>query len=188
MGFAYAGKPYMAVGRNLAYRKSTFFRNRGFAGNLHIPSGEDDLPVNALGNGNNTVIEPSLSAKTLSLPKTSWKEYFSQKRKRVNSMALYTSESKLRLFIEPIFRILFYVAFILSLVFSPPFSPIFWIVISLFVVRFIIQYAVINSTAHTLGERRFHLSIIICDILMPIITVVFMIIGKIFRKTRKFYW
>jgi hypothetical protein len=30
MGFAIKGKPYMGVGRNLAYKKSLFFKNKGF--------------------------------------------------------------------------------------------------------------------------------------------------------------
>jgi cellulose synthase/poly-beta-1,6-N-acetylglucosamine synthase-like glycosyltransferase len=46
MGLALAGKPFMGVGRNLAYRKSTFFRQNGFASMLHLSSGDDDLMVN----------------------------------------------------------------------------------------------------------------------------------------------
>ena len=37
------GKTYMGVGRNLAYKKSLFFDNKGFATHLHLPSGDDDL-------------------------------------------------------------------------------------------------------------------------------------------------
>jgi len=44
--FARAGIPYMGVGRNLAYRKSLFFKARGFASHHHIISGDDDLFVN----------------------------------------------------------------------------------------------------------------------------------------------
>src|SRR5690349_11291019 len=45
-GYALAGKPYMGVGRNLAYRKNLFFRNKGFSSINHIPSGDDDLFIN----------------------------------------------------------------------------------------------------------------------------------------------
>ena len=45
MGFAYAGMPYIGVGRNLAYRKETFLRLKGFSGNLHIALGDDDLVI-----------------------------------------------------------------------------------------------------------------------------------------------
>ena len=64
LGFAKAGVPYMAVGRNMAYRKETFYRLKGFAGYLHIPSGDDDLLINASGNKNNTRIETSADSVT----------------------------------------------------------------------------------------------------------------------------
>ena len=46
LGYALAGTPYMGVGRNLAYRKNLFFRNKGFSSINHIPSGDDDLFIN----------------------------------------------------------------------------------------------------------------------------------------------
>ncbi|HBK82800.1 MAG TPA: glycosyl transferase family 2, partial [Flavobacterium sp.] len=41
--WAKVGKPYMGVGRNLAYKKSVFFDNRGFMNHMKIKSGDDDL-------------------------------------------------------------------------------------------------------------------------------------------------
>src|SRR5664280_2408902 len=40
------GVPYMGVGRNLAYRRSVFFSNKGFGSHNHVVSGDDDLLVN----------------------------------------------------------------------------------------------------------------------------------------------
>ncbi|MFL5773721.1 MAG: glycosyltransferase, partial [Flavisolibacter sp.] len=59
-GYALAGKPYMGVGRNLAYRKNLFFRNKGFSSINHIPSGDDDLFINRVATKENTsvVIDP----------------------------------------------------------------------------------------------------------------------------------
>ena len=42
LSYALIGKTYMGVGRNLAYKKSLFFDNKGFATHLHLPSGDDD--------------------------------------------------------------------------------------------------------------------------------------------------
>ena len=50
LGMALRGVPYMGVGRNLAYRRSVFFRNKGFGSHNHIVSGDDDLMVNSIGN------------------------------------------------------------------------------------------------------------------------------------------
>src|ERR1043166_9402215 len=50
---ALAGNAFMGVGRNLAYTKDLFFRNKGFASHQHILSGDDDLFVNENANKNN---------------------------------------------------------------------------------------------------------------------------------------
>jgi len=56
LGMAIRGLPYMGVGRNLAYRRSVFFENKGFGSHNHIVSGDDDLFVNSIANGKNTSV------------------------------------------------------------------------------------------------------------------------------------
>lgn len=51
-GFAHAGKAYMGVGRNMAYRKSLFMNAKGFTNHLHISSGDDDLFVQQVASKN----------------------------------------------------------------------------------------------------------------------------------------
>ena len=48
------GMPYMAVGRNLAYRKEVFFETNGFFSHMHILSGDDDLFINEAATNSNT--------------------------------------------------------------------------------------------------------------------------------------
>ena len=48
LGFALAGKPYIGIGRNLAYRKELFFQQKGFSKYLNLQRGEDDLFINEL--------------------------------------------------------------------------------------------------------------------------------------------
>lgn len=59
LGWAAAGHPYMGIGRNLAYRKSTYERHKGFTDHLPLQQGDDDLLVNAMANGLNTRIAVS---------------------------------------------------------------------------------------------------------------------------------
>ncbi len=56
-GMAIRGVPYMGVGRNLSYRRSVFFANKGFGSHNHIISGDDDLFVNSHANRENTIAE-----------------------------------------------------------------------------------------------------------------------------------
>ena len=56
---ALAGKPYMGLGRNLAYRKSLFLSHNVFAEHLQLKRGEDDLFVNATATSANTRVATS---------------------------------------------------------------------------------------------------------------------------------
>ena len=79
LGMALAGKPYMGVGRNLAYRKELFIRNGGFGPHQAILSGDDDLLVNRLANPDNVAVCMNPEAFTVSKPCSSLSEWFRQK-------------------------------------------------------------------------------------------------------------
>ena len=59
ISYALNNLTYMGVGRNLSYRKSLFFKNKGFANHLHIASGDDDLFIREVAENNNVSIELS---------------------------------------------------------------------------------------------------------------------------------
>ncbi len=188
MGFALLGHPYMGVGRNMAYRKSTFFRLKGFAGFLHIASGDDDLLINAFGKKHNTRIEPSCEAETLSLPKTTFRDWYYQKLRHLSTVDVYKSGSKLWVGLEPFSRGLFYLTTLLLIILGYNNPILLAIAIGAFLFRFLIQLIIINSTAKVYKDKGFGLSIILFDILLPLITLYILTIGKIFRRKAKFIW
>ncbi|POY36050.1 transmembrane glycosyltransferase [Solitalea longa] len=114
--FAIAGKPYMGVGRNLSYRKDLFFRNKGFAAHMHLPSGDDDLFVNAHANATNTRIEISEEATMLSEPKRTFADFWRQKRRHMSVGKLYKPYHKIMLSIRTITTLIFYGVVIASLI------------------------------------------------------------------------
>lgn len=118
--FSYArlGSPYMGVGRNLAYTSSQFYEMKGFASHLHLRSGDDDLFVNEASNSENTAICFSEDAITRSVPKTSFSEWFHQKKRHVSVASHYKPKHKFLLGAFYFFRILFWMLFILLLVFQ----------------------------------------------------------------------
>lgn len=188
MGFADLGYPYMGVGRNMAYRRSTFFNNKGFAGFLHIASGDDDLLINAFGKGYNTRIEPSIEAETLSLPKNSFRDWYYQKLRHLSTVDSYKSGSKLWIGLEPLTRGLFYLTTLLLFIFTYNNPLVLAITTAVFLFRFLIQYIIINQTAKTYNDRTFGLSIILFDIILPIFTLYLLTLGKIFHRKSKFHW
>ncbi|WP_158795926.1 glycosyltransferase [Pedobacter sp. L105] len=119
LSFALKGNPYMGVGRNMAYKKSLFFRSKGFAAHMHIPSGDDDLFVNANAHSRNTEIRINLHAQVWSEPNTSFLGYLRQKKRHFGAGKLYKPAHKFILSVQIIFQFLFYVLFIALLFFKP---------------------------------------------------------------------
>ena len=115
--FSYAklGAPYMGVGRNLAYTSSLFYETNGFAGHLHLRSGDDDLFVNEAANKGNTVCVYDAEAITRSIPKKKFKEWFNQKRRHVSVAGHYKFKHQLLLALFFASRICFWLFFILLL-------------------------------------------------------------------------
>lgn len=90
-------RSYMGVGRNLAYRKSLFFRSKGFAKHNHLLSGDDDLFVNENATASNTGIEISPASFTYSKPKQTLKEWMNQKKRHFSTGAYYKFRDKVYL-------------------------------------------------------------------------------------------
>jgi cellulose synthase/poly-beta-1,6-N-acetylglucosamine synthase-like glycosyltransferase len=97
LGFAAAGMPYMAVGRNLAYRKSVFIAHQGFAQHQHILSGDDDLLVNRLANSTNTRCVISPAAIVYTRPVRTWQQWFNQKHRHKQAGHYYQFSTQITL-------------------------------------------------------------------------------------------
>ena len=95
--FAKLGMPYMGVGRNLAYKKKTFFDTNGFMSHMKIKSGDDDLFVNEAATEDNTAICINKNSFTTSTTKSSFKSWFTQKRRHVSTAKYYKTNHKILL-------------------------------------------------------------------------------------------
>ena len=114
--FALIGMPYMGVGRNLSYKKSLFFKGKGFAAHMHIPSGDDDLFVNQNATADNVSIELTLDAQVLSEPERTWKAYWNQKKRHLGAGKVYKKQHQLNLSLQAASAICFYLLFITGLI------------------------------------------------------------------------
>ncbi len=112
--FSYAklGSPYMAVGRNLAYTKSEFFRVKGFINHMKIRSGDDDLFIRDAGTSSNTTIAIDADSYTISKAPTSFNQWFRQKRRHISTSSHYKTKHKF-------FLGLFFLSKVLTLVLAP---------------------------------------------------------------------
>ena len=94
LSYSLAGTPYMGVGRNLSYKKSVFFRNKGFSSINHLPSGDDDLFINQVANADNTSIMIDHDAITLSEPKKKFTDWIRQKKRHFSTARFYKPQHK----------------------------------------------------------------------------------------------
>ncbi len=116
---AAAGKPYMGVGRNIAYLKSVFYRSGGFVSHYNISSGDDDLFVNKIATKSNTRIVYSSDSHTLSQAKLTFKTWFKQKKRHLSTGRYYKKNHKLTLGGYALSRLLFYISLIILLITLP---------------------------------------------------------------------
>lgn len=94
MSCALAGQPYMGVGRNLAYKRQLFFKQKGFASHHHLPGGDDDLFINACATADNTSIVVDKDTFTYSTPAKSWSEWMVQKERHNATGKYYKGRHK----------------------------------------------------------------------------------------------
>jgi glycosyltransferase involved in cell wall biosynthesis len=147
-GYALAGKPYMGVGRNLAYRKGLFFRNKGFSSINHIPSGDDDLFINQVATKHNTAVVLDPGAFTLSAPKTTWRDWRRQKSRHYSTGKFYKASHQALLGLYTASFFFFYPLLIASLLLFD------WRFALLpFTLRLIVQGFIWNKAMKKLGEE-----------------------------------
>ncbi len=147
--FSYAaiGKPYMGVGRNLAYTSKLFYDNQGFMSHIKILSGDDDLFVNKAANKNNTALCINQNAFTISKPKTTFKSWRKQKQRHISTSKMYKKEHKIWLGLYYVANLLFWLFFVASLL-----SGNWKITLIIFVFRILFQYIIVGKAAKKLNE------------------------------------
>jgi len=138
LSFALAGKPYMGVGRNMAYTKSLFFSGKGFASHMHILSGDDDLFVNQHANQNNTAIEIHPESHVWSEPKKTLSSYITQKIRHLGAGRAYKRSHKQMLSLQAGSAIGFYIFLAVLIILKTQ----WWVLLSIFLIRMIIQLIV----------------------------------------------
>ncbi len=171
LGMAFAGHPYMGVGRNLAYKKTTFFSNNGFAGMLDSRAGDDDLFVNKVARGMNTAIVASPESLTWSVPRQTWQGWWQQKLRHLSVSPRYRAGTKFRLTVEPLTRAVLYAVMIALICFN---TVLGLAAVGLLLLRFLWQILIIDRTAIRWGIRCFGVELLFFDIWFPLRTLVFM--------------
>lgn len=161
LSYAQAGIPYMGVGRNLSYKKSVFFRHKGFSAHNHVPGGDDDLFINMAATRTNTAINLDPDTFTLSEPPRTWKQWVRQKTRHYTTGKFYKSGHKFLLGLYAISHFLFF-----------PLVLAVWIWVGwkqaliVFGLRMLIQGLILYKVTRKLSEKDLFGWFILLDISM----------------------
>ncbi len=181
MGFANIGCPYMGVGRNLAYKKQTFFDHEGFKGLLANRAGDDDLFVQKVANRRNTKTIMSRDSITWSVPCSTFNEWEHQKERHLSVSPYYTASSRFLLGLEATTRGLFYALLIATCYFG---NPLIWLCAgSMFLSRWLLQTILMNVAAKRVESKNFFVSILLLDIFLPLNNLWLLLRHKLRRRS-----
>jgi glycosyltransferase involved in cell wall biosynthesis len=159
--YSLAGLPYMGVGRNLSYKKTIFFRHKGFSAHNNIPSGDDDLFINMAATKSNTKINIDAATFTLSEPVSTWSQWMKQKTRHYSTSKYYKPLYKFLLGLYSFTHFLFFPLLIISLLY---FSWQWTLVV--FGVRFLTQAIVFYPAMKKLDEKDLYPLFLFFDVWM----------------------
>ena len=171
-------KPYMAVGRNLAYKRSFFEKYEGFEKFKSRISGDDDLFINAF--GKNARIAPMIEqgSRTFSEPKHKLKNWIKQKRRHLSAASNYSLESRVFLGIFHISHMIFYLGLFLALFAGSTISLIF----TLYIGRILSSWCLFLWANKKLQFRQLLFLFPVLDLLFFIYNLTVVPIGLITNK------
>jgi glycosyltransferase involved in cell wall biosynthesis len=142
-------RPYMGVGRNMAYEKKLWFEVDGFKSHYHIQSGDDDLFIQDAASSKNVAIELHKDSWVYSHPKTTWKDWVRQKQRHFTTAPNYRLINKLFLGIFPTSMILMLLCSLILL-----FSFEWWLfVLSVLLFRSLMYWLVDGLLLKKLGQK-----------------------------------
>jgi len=170
LSMALSNKPYMGIGRNMAYKKELFFQNKGFSSILNIEYGEDNLFINKVVTKKNTsvVLSPDSMVVSNVVDRIStWRTIKAQyliTRKHLKGF-------KTRLLdIEIFSRYGFYLLFALLTLTGILQSSIVLIGIAVlfYFLRYFTQMVIINKNSKLFNTGKFYFSLPLFDLITPI--------------------
>lgn len=170
LSMAIAGKPYMGLGRNMAYKKSIFFEKKGFSSILNIEGGEDDLFINRVARKKNTSVVLSADSITETGIVDSFSTWRALKSKYVYTKQFYQGLSAHLFGWETASKYAFYATFFIAMLLGIVSRDLIVIGIAslLFLSRFFVQLIVINKNSRLLDGKKYHVNLLFFDLFQPI--------------------
>jgi glycosyltransferase involved in cell wall biosynthesis len=177
---ALKGKAYMGVGRNLAYKKSLFYKQKGFSKHYHIQSGDDDLFINDACTNENTAVSVAHGSITYSVAKKTFLDWKRQKQRHLTTAPHYNSGSKLRIALGYGLQYGFYILFFTLLFFKATFIS----ALGGLVLKMCLQMIIFRKVSKKLNEPDLWAMSFFYEFILLLVYPLFHI-SKLFHKPNK---
>jgi poly-beta-1,6-N-acetyl-D-glucosamine synthase len=184
-GYPKLGKVYMGVGRNMAYRKSLWVENKGFAAFSRVASGDDDLFVNAYAKASSTAFCMDKSTKINSIPSDSFNAWIRQKSRHLSTGIYYPKWLRFSLILEPVNQL-----------FSPliiiPFLVLFydvyfaWILAFFWIIIKISEALSVRKSECKIDEQGLWVRSAVFDVILPLIYIIFAV--SVSKRSKSKTW
>lgn len=178
--YAYRGKTYMGVGRNLSYTKTLFFENKGFASHQHILSGDDDLFIQETANKENVSVCIHPDSYMYSQGPNSVGAWIKQKIRHLSTSPLYQGKYKRLLGFYSLAQILFFLTSIIGLVL---FTTYWYLIVGVIVLKWAIQWIVMYKPSQLLDAKSVGFFLPIYDVFYTLYLLMFGVL-KLFIKPK----
>ncbi len=186
LSFALKGHPYRGVGRNMGYRKSHFFENKGYSKFMHLHAGEDDLFINQIATHNNVAVE--ISENSLIQAHLDgfgmWKEF---RLCQATTQKFYKKGPVSFWRFEVYSRILFWCSLICLFVLGWPQLLLTLVALGLFLIRLLTQILVINKVGKMLNVEKFYSTLLLFDFFQPSFDL-YITICRLIRGKKDYIW
>ncbi len=177
---AIKGKAYMGVGRNLAYKKELFYKEKGFSKHYHITSGDDDLFINQACTKDNTNIVVSHNSITYSIAKENFSDWKRQKQRHLTTAPHYNSSSKTKIALGFVAQYGFHLLFLSLFLFK---TTMIAALIGL-ILKIAIQMIIFKKASKKLNEMDLWALSFFYEVVLLIVYPIFHI-SKLFHKPNK---
>lgn len=179
---AIIGSTYRADGKNMAFNKVLFTKQRGFAAHNHISCGEEDIFISKAATKKNTAIEYDPEAFTVLQRKSKHTYWLSHKEGLYYTRKFNTLKNRILLASYDLINLLFYVALVVAILLTKADIMLLSIVLGIIFVRIVSQYLVFGFSAKKLNEKQVIPCLLIYDLLFAILNPLYYLLSKINHK------
>ncbi len=169
LGKALRGRPYMGIGSNLAYRKQSFFDNKGFDVRITENLREDRIFINKVARPGNTAVVLSPAAATVSTLHINFERWRRERHEEIRSFALCDNGSRYPQLMEVLIRLLFFAAMATAFIQHAGDYLITGILASVILLRLALQLIVFIRTERRMGEKGLAFPLMLWDLVFPFV-------------------